>query len=60
MGNMTLLNSDPIFANNGASALLSPQGTEEGELVVSAQELFSRLSSGHKVILRAYETFSVK
>ena len=48
---MTLLNSDPIFANNGASALLSPQGTEEGELVVSAQELFSRLSSGHKVIL---------
>ena len=41
---MTLLNSDPIFANNGASALLSPQGTEEGELVVSAQELFSRLS----------------
>ena len=32
---MTLLNSDPIFANNGASA----------------QELFSRLSSGHKVIL---------
>ena len=43
---MTLLNSDPIFANNGASALLSPQGTEEGELVVSAQELFSRLSSG--------------
>ena len=48
---MTLLNSDPIFANNGASALLTPQGTEEGELVVSAQELFSRLSSGHKVIL---------
>ena len=48
---MTILNSDPIFANNGASALLSPQGTEEGELVVSAQELFSRLSSGHKVIL---------
>lgn len=48
---MTLLNSDPIFANNGASALLSPQGTEEGELVVSAQDLFSRLSSGHKVIL---------
>ena len=48
---MTLLNSDPIFANNGASALLTPQGTEDGELVVSAQELFSRLSSGHKVIL---------
>lgn len=48
---ITLLNSDPIFANNGSAALLSPQGTEEDELISSAQSLFSRLSSGHKVIL---------
>jgi len=48
---ITLLNSDPIFANNGASALLFPQGTEESELTFAAQNLFGRLSSGHKVIL---------
>lgn len=48
---ITLLNSDPIFANNGSSELLSPQGTEEDELDSSARSLFRRLSSGHKVIL---------
>lgn len=48
---IALLNSDPIFANNGSSTLLSSQGIAEDELTSSAQSLFSRLSSGHKVIL---------
>lgn len=48
---VTLLNTDPIFANNGASVLLSSQGEEEDRLIPSARSLFNRLSSGHKVIL---------
>lgn len=48
---ITLLNSDPIFANYGVSSLLPPQGAEADELIASAKSLFSRLSSGHKVIL---------
>jgi len=46
-----LLNSDPMFENNGFSDLLNRKYESQEELISMASELFRHLSSGHKVIL---------
>lgn len=48
---ITLLDTDPIFANYDSASLLPMQGAEEDKLTASAKSLFDHLSSGHKVIL---------